>query len=122
MAMSISMAHAQATVQKHDVVYDVCDVLPEFPGGMGELMKFMMENIHYPKEAVKQQLEGRVVVSFIVEKNGELNDISVVKPCHPLLDEESLRLVRSMPKWKPGSHEGKPVRVSFSLPVMFRLK
>ena len=120
--MATTMVQAQSATKQQDVVYDVCEEMPQYPGGMGEMMKFLMDNVRYPQEAEKQKLEGRVIVKFVVEKDGQLTEFSVPSPCHPLLDQEALRVVKSMPRWTPGKNEGKPVRVSFFLPVMFRLK
>ena len=103
-------------------VFDKVEVMPEYPGGMTAMIDFMIQNVKYPKEAEKQKLEGRTLVSFIVEKDGSLSEIEVLKSSHPLLDNEALRVVGEMPKWKPGQQKGKPVRVRFVLPVSFALK
>jgi len=80
-----------------------------------------MKNIKYPEQAVKEGIQGRVTVRFIVEKDGSISDVKPVLSVHPLLNKEAVRVVKSMPKWTPGKQNGKPVRVRFNLPVMFKL-
>ena len=92
-----------------------------FPGGMQEMMKFLQQNIKYPKEAQEQGKQGRVIVQFVVNKDGSIVNDSIVRSVDPLLDAEALRVVRSMPNWTPGKQKGKPVRVRFTLPVTFHL-
>ena len=104
-----------------DKVYDRVEVMPEFPGGMQGLFEYMQNNVNYPKEAKNQKIEGRVIVSFIVEKDGSISDVHPLTAVHPLLDKEAMRLVNEMPRWKPGTEKGKAVRVSFALPVSFKL-
>ena len=104
-----------------DKVYDRVEVMPEFPGGMQGLFEYMQNNVTYPKEAKNQKIEGRVIVSFIVEKDGSISDVHPLTAVHPLLDKEAMRLVNEMPRWKPGTEKGKAVRVSFALPVSFKL-
>ena len=95
---------------------------PHFQGGDAGLMKFLCDNMKYPKEASEKNKQGRVVVQMVVEKDGSLSDIKVVKNSDPLLDEEALRVVRlTDKKWTPAQHKGKTVRSHFSLPVTFRL-
>ena len=102
-------------------IFQVVEEQPMFPGGMDELMKFLQTNIRYPKEAQERGLQGRVIVQFVVNKDGSISDENVVKSVDPQLDAEALRIVRSMPNWTPGKQRGKPVRVRFTLPVTFRL-
>ena len=104
-----------------DKVYDRVEVMPEFPGGMQGLFEYMQNNVNYPKEAKNQKIEGRVIVSFILEKDGSISDVHPLTAVHPLLDKEAMRLVNEMPRWKPGTEKGKAVRVSFALPVSFKL-
>ncbi len=104
-----------------DEIFNVVEHQPEYPGGMGELMKFIQRNIRYPKEAQDQGKQGRVIVVFVVEKDGSITDAEVLKPVDPLLDAEALRIVNMMPKWTPGKQRGKEVRVRFTIPVTFRL-
>ena len=101
--------------------FDVVEEKPEFPGGMSELMKFLQENVKYPEEAMKNGIQGRVVVQFIVEKDGSISGAEVIKKVNEHLDAEALRVVNAMPNWTPGKQKGKVVRVKFTLPVTFRL-
>ena len=102
-------------------IFQVVEEQPMFPGGMEELMKFLQTNIRYPKEAQERGLQGRVIVQFVVNKDGSICDEHVVKSVDPQLDAEALRIVRSMPNWTPGKQRGEAVRVRFTLPVTFRL-
>ena len=102
-------------------IFQVVEIQPEFPGGMAELMKYLQKNIRYPKVCKEQGLQGRVIVQFVVNTDSTISDVKVVKPVNPHFDQEALRVVKAMPKWKPGTQCGKPVRVRFTLPVTFRL-
>ena len=104
-----------------DEIFKVVEHRPQFPGGDAELMKFLQQNVKYPKEAQEQGKQGRVIVQFVVEKDGSITDAKVLKPVDPLLDAEALRIVNMMPKWTPGKQRGKEVRVYFTIPVTFRL-
>ena len=103
-------------------VYILVDKSPEFPGGTMGLLEFMRTTIKYPAQARKDTIQGRVLVSFIVNKDGSIVKPEVVKSAHPLLDEEALRMVNEMPAWKPGEQNGVPVRVKYTIPVNFRLR
>ena len=103
-------------------IFQVVEEQPMFPGGMQELMTFLQTNIRYPKEAQARGLQGRVIVQFVVNKDGSICDEHIVKSVDPQLDAEALRIVRSMPNWTPGKQRGEPVRVRFTLPVTFRLQ
>ncbi len=104
-----------------DKTFDVVEQMPEFPGGTSELMKFLSMNIKYPEAAEKAGLQGRVVVTFIVEKDGTVSNAKVVKSVSEELDAEALRVINAMPKWKPGMQKGQPVRVKYTIPISFRL-
>lgn len=95
--------------------------LPEFPGGWAEMVRWLTQNLRYPPQAQAGGLQGRVVVSFIVNPDGKLSDIKVAKSVNPLLDREALRVVRKMPPWKPGTEDGKPCRSMVVVPVVFKL-
>lgn len=103
-------------------VFDVVEQQPQFPGGMSELMKFLSDNIVYPQIALESGLQGRVIVQFVVNKNGEIVNIQVVKGVDPFLDKEAVRVINMMPKWIPGKQNGQAVNVKFTLPVNFKLK
>lgn len=103
-------------------IFPIVEAMPEFPGGMEALMKFLSENIKYPASCQKQKVQGRVVVQFVINKDGSVVEAEVIKPVHPDLDKEALRIVSLMPKWTPGKEKGEPVRVKFTLPILFKLK
>ena len=100
---------------------DIVEEMPAFPGGSKKLLEYLMENTHYPDEP-EVCAQGRVVVSFIVEKDGSISDVKTVKGIHPSFDEEAVRVVKSMPKWKPGKCNGESTRVKYTVPITFRLK
>ena len=112
---------AEGSVVQGDV-FDVVEKMPEFPGGQQELMNFLMKNIKYPKEATDKGTQGRVVVQFVVNKDGSVVEPTVVKSVSPELDQEALRVVKMMPKWQPGKQNGEVVRVKYTIPVSFRLQ
>lgn len=99
----------------------VVEEMPEFPGGMPALSAYMSEHLKYPKEARELRVEGLVLLQFIVEKDGSIGDIKVIRGIGRGCDEEAVRVVQQLPTWKPGQHSGKPVRVQFSLPIRFKL-
>ena len=103
-------------------VYDSVEQMPEFPGGMEALIDFLSSNVHYPENAVKNDVEGRVLVQFVIEKTGEIGDVKVVRSVDEELDAEAVRVVKSMPKFEPGRINGKAVAVWYTLPIMFKLK
>ncbi|MBQ6208332.1 MAG: M56 family metallopeptidase [Prevotella sp.] len=105
-----------------DGYFDVVEQMPSFPGGNEELMKFLQTTVKYPEEATDKGIQGRVLVQFIVKSDGTVSDAKVVREVHPLLDAEALRVVKSMPKWKPGMQSGKAVNVKYVIPVTFRLQ
>lgn len=102
-------------------VLDEVDVMPEYPGGRVALMKFLMENVRYPQAAIENNITGRVIVRFVVEKDGKISNVKVEKSVDPTLDAEAKRVVQAMPKWNPGKRDGQLVRVKYALPVTFRL-
>lgn len=122
--LGLMTANAQKTVisQSNQSVYDQVEQMPEFPGGMPAMIEFLQINLKYPKDAIKQQVGGRVMVMFVVETDGTLSNVRVAKKVFPSLDSEAVRVVKTMPKWKPGKEKGRPVRVNFTLPVVFSLK
>lgn len=101
----------------------VAEQMPEFPGGMGELMKYLGENIQYPSKAKDNQWEGVALCQFIVEKDGSIKDAKILQSSgYPLLDTEALRVILNMPKWTAGMQNGDSVRVKFALPISFKLQ
>ena len=103
------------------VVLRTTDKLPEFPGGITEFMKWLTQNLRYPEKARSSKIQGKVVVSFIVNKDGSIASPEVQKSADPLLDREALRVIRMMPHWKPGIMDSKPCRTMFAIPVVFSL-
>ena len=95
---------------------------PEFPGGEAAMYKWLGDNIVYPSAASEEGVQGRVVVEFVVGKDGSISNVKVVRPRHPALDKEALRVVKAMPKWLPGRNNGQPVKVTYTLPVTFKLQ
>ena len=102
-------------------VYDVVEQMPSFPGGISGLMTYLNQNTRYPAVAQENGVQGRVVVSFVVGKDGHISDVTVLRSVDPSLDKEAIRVVRNMPRWTPGKQGGKPVRVRYNVPVSFRL-
>ena len=107
---------------KEEKIFDVVEQMPDFPGGMSALMQYLSKNIKYPVVAEENGIQGRVIVTFVVEKNGSITDVQVVKSVDPSLDKEAVRVVKSMPNWIPGKQNGSAVRVKYTLPVTFRLQ
>ena len=107
---------------KQPDVFDVVEGMPQFPGGEAALMRYLSQNIRYPKEAMEAKTQGRVIVQFVIEKDGSISGAHVVKSVNPQLDAEALRVVSAMPNWTPGTHNGQTVRVKYAVPISFRLE
>jgi protein TonB len=103
-------------------IFQVVEQMPEFPGGMQALMAYLSKNIKYPSVAQDNGIQGRVLVSFVVNKDGSIVDPEVIKSVDAALDKEAMRVIKAMPKWNPGKQRGKAVRTRFTLPVTFRLQ
>ena len=108
--------------EKEEEIFQVVEAMPEFPGGPAELMKWLQKNIKYPSISQENGVQGRVIVQFVVNRDGSIVDPVVLRSVDPYLDKEALRVVSAMPKWKPGEQRGKTVRVKFTLPIQFRLQ
>ena len=106
---------------EEEEVFMVVEDAPEFPGGINALLEYLKKNIKYPAICRDNNIQGRVIVSFVVNKDGKIVDPEIVKGVNPSLDKEALRVISTMPNWKPGYQRGKPVRVKYSVPVNFRL-
>ena len=121
--LCLMTVNAQKTVvsQSNQNVYDQVEQMPEFPGGMSAMIDFLQTNLKYPEDAIKQKVGGRVMVMFVVETDGSLSNVRVARKVFPSLDAEAVRVVKAMPKWKPGKEKGRPVRVNFTLPVVFNI-
>ena len=125
MAMfGLSTVSAQKTVvaEKNQQVFDVVEQMPEYPGGPSALIEYLSQNVKYPEDAKQQKIEGRVLATFVVETDGSVSNVEVVKPAFPSLDAEAVRLLSAMPKWTPGMQSGKVVRVKYTVPINFNLK
>ncbi len=109
-------------VVEEEQIFQVVEEMPSFPGGDAECMRFLNKNIKYPTIAQENGIQGRVILQFVVNKDGSIVDVVVARSVDPYLDKEAVRVVNMMPKWKPGKQRGKPVRVKFTLPVTFRLQ
>ena len=107
---------------KTETIYDVVEEMPSFPGGASGLMAYLSQKINYPVVAEENGIQGRVVLTFVVERDGSITDVRVVKSVDPSLDAEAMRVIRSMPRWKPGKQNGSAVRVKYTTPVTFRLQ
>ena len=103
-------------------IFTVVEQMPMFPGGNGALMGYLRDNIHYPTVAAENGVQGRVVVGFVVERDGSITDVNILRGVDPSLDREAMRVVKSMPKWTPGKQNGSAVRVKYQVPVSFRLQ
>lgn len=108
--------------EKSEPVYTEIDNMPEYPGGIEKLLNYLASNIKYPKEAKTVNIEGRVTINFIVETDGSVSNVRVMKGIGGGCDEEAKRVVENMPKWKPGIQDNKPVRVSYNLPIKFSIE
>ena len=124
-ALIITTVNQQKEIDNEKIsqpdVFDEVDEMPQFPGGMAELMQYLSTNVRYPEDAKETCAQGRVIVSFIVEKDGSISNARVTKPTYSSLDDEALRVVSNMPKWTPGKQNGEAVRVRYSIPVSFRM-
>ena len=109
--------------EEEDVVFQVVETMPEFPGGPQALFKYLADNVKYPVSAQENGSQGRVICQFVVNKDGSIVEVVAVRSSgEPSLDKEAIRVINSMPKWKPGKQRGKPVRVKYTVPVNFRLQ
>ncbi len=109
--------------EEEEEIFMVVESMPEFPGGQQALFKYLAENVKYPVIAQENGIQGRVICQFVVNKDGSIVDVQAVRSSgEPSLDKEAIRVIKSMPKWKPGKQRGKPVRVKYTVPVNFRLQ
>lgn len=108
--------------QEPNKIHEIVEVMPQFPGGVSELMRYLGTNMKYPTIAAENNIEGRVVLKFVVGKDGSISNIQVIRPLDPSCDKEAVRVVKMMSKWIPGMQNGHPVAVYFTLPVLFKLQ
>ena len=119
----VQKTETDPTVRSNDgEVFTVVEAMPEYPGGMGEFMKFIAQHIQYPADALQAKLQGRVIARFVVREDGSVSDIEILRSISPSLDAEAIRVLKLMPKWKPGTQRGKAVAVKYTVPVTFRLE
>ena len=116
------IAQPEPPKEEETKVFDVVEQMPSFPGGQSALFQWLSSNIKYPVVAEENGVQGRVIVTFVVERDGSITDVKVVKSVDPSLDKEAVRVTKSMPKWIPGKQNGSAVRVKYTLPVTFRLQ
>lgn len=113
---------AQVIEEDEQVIFQVVETMPSFPGGDAELFKYLSNNVKYPVIAQENGIQGRVICQFVVNKDGSIVDVDVVRSVDASLDKEAIRVIKSMPKWSPGKQRGKAVRVKYTVPVNFKLQ
>ena len=109
----------QGPIDPDSVIYDLCEEMPEFPGGEGKLLQFIADSIHQPQCVQEGKVKGRSFVEFVIEKDGTVSDFKIVRSLHKDCDAEAIRVLKTMPRWKPGRQRGKPVRVKYVWYVQF---
>jgi protein TonB len=112
---------AQNKVSEKSGVYRTVDEMPAYPGGKDALRNFISQNVKYPDKAKKQGVQGKVFVSFVINKKGEVRNAKIERGVSPEIDKEAIRVIKSMPKWTPGKEKGKPAKVQFTVPINFAL-
>ena len=122
MAKQEAIAVTKVPTQRPDGVFVVVEEMPEFPGGEMALRSFIGRTIKYPADAIKDSIQGKVFVTFVVKADGTVGDAKIARGVHPLLDNEAIRVINSLPAWKPGKQGGEAVSVSYTVPVQFVLK
>ena len=120
--LTFFIQEASAQTQEEEPVFEIAEIMPFFKGGDPAMKAYLSSKTEYPEIAKKKKIEGRVIVKFIVEKNGSITDVHIVKSVDPSLDKEAVRVVKSMPKWTPGKQNGQAVRVQYMVPVTFKLQ
>lgn len=120
-SVCVCVAQNEQLQSEDTTINTFVEVAPEYPGGQTALFSFLARTIEYPEEARVQGITGAVLVKFVIEKDGSVSNVEVVVPLHPALDEAAVRGVQKMPKWKPGTIDGKPVRTFFKIPINFSM-
>ena len=118
---TVAAQEKKEVVEDDTAIYINPEVLPEYPGGDNARIQLLIDNLIYPREARERGLEGKVIVDFVVEKDGRLTNFTIKESAHPILDAEALRVIKLMPNWLPGKEQGKVVRVYFQIPITFAL-
>jgi len=108
--------------EDENMIFQIVEEMPEFPGGEGELLKYISRSIKYPVIAQESNIQGRVICAFVINRDGSVVDGQILRGVDPSLDKEALRVISTLPKWKPGKQRGKPVRVKYTVPITFRLQ
>ena len=111
--------NVQVDEEVDQAIFEVVEEQPEFPGGMEALLKYLAKNINYPESAVDNGIQGKVMVRFVVERDGSVSAVETYKSVDPALDKEAVRVVKTLPKWKPGRQQGKAVRTRYIVPVVY---
>lgn len=117
-----SVQFVQPEEPQREATIQMTEMLPEFPGGQAALLTYLRKNVNYPIAAQESGIQGRVIVQFVVNKDGTVSDPAVLRSVSPVLDREAVRVIMSMPRWRPGMQGGRPVRATYALPVSFKLK
>ena len=120
----LTTVSAQKTVvaKKNQKVFDIVEQMPEYPGGQAALFEYISKNVKYPADAEKKKVEGKVFVTFVVDTDGKITDVSLLRKVFPSLDAEAIRVISGMPNWIPGKQKGQVVRVKYTVPIIFRWK
>jgi TonB family protein len=121
-ALPPSSSDKGSSTHMTDGAYQVVDVMPEFPGGDEALLKYIADSTHYPKEAKEKAIQGKVIARFMVRKDGSVSNVSILKGVNALLDDEAIRVVKTLPRFTPGKLKGKKVPVWFMIPISYTLK
>lgn len=120
-AQGLKTSDMKVEKKVEDKVFDIVEEMPSFPGGQGAMNSYIGNNLQYPERAQKNGIQGRVIIKFVVEKDGSISNVEVNRSVDPDLDNEAMRVIKSMPKWNPGKQNGTEVRVYYNLPMTFRL-
>ncbi len=121
-AIAEQVPKTQEQSKTNEEVVTDAEIKPEFPGGHSAMLRFIYTHLQYPQAAIKQRIQGKVICSFIINKDGSISDIRLEKGVYIFLDDEAIRVIKTMPSWKPGTTNGKPVRYRYYLPLLFRLR
>jgi protein TonB len=119
---NIAFCQEEVKVSDEEAIFFVVEVQPEFPGGMDSMYAFIQKNLIYPEKAKAEGIEGRVFITFTIEKDGSVSNVKILRGIGGGCDEAAKEVIEKMPKWKPGTQRGKPVRVQFNLPIKFELE
>ena len=119
---TVDSATPSASDQAESPVLEAAEIMPEFPGGTKALLDSIAKNLKYPPKAINSRTEGRVILQFVIDKQGKVTDVQVMRGVTPDLDQAAIDVMRSLPDWKPGMQDGKPVNVKYTMPIVFKLQ